>query len=43
MLPDGIVGSGLAIVEGAEHARIWTNPDKIMRMKGSNGRSLNLR
>ena len=30
-LHDGIPGSQLVIIEGADHALIWTHPDELMR------------
>jgi pimeloyl-ACP methyl ester carboxylesterase len=31
MLHDGIPGSQLVIIQGADHALIWTHPDELMR------------
>ena len=31
ILHDGIVGSRLAVIEGADHALIWADPDELMR------------
>jgi pimeloyl-ACP methyl ester carboxylesterase len=32
MLHDGIPGSRLVIVDGADHALIWTHPDEFLRV-----------
>lgn len=32
MLHDGITGSRLVIIDGADHALIWTDPDKLARV-----------
>jgi len=32
MLHDGITGSRLAIVDGADHALIWTHTDAFLRI-----------
>jgi 3-oxoadipate enol-lactonase len=32
MLHDGIPGSQLVIIEGADHALIWTHPDELLRV-----------
>jgi pimeloyl-ACP methyl ester carboxylesterase len=32
MLHDGIPGSQLVIIEGADHALIWTHPDELVRV-----------
>ena len=32
MLHDGITGSRLAIVDGADHALIWTYADELLRI-----------
>lgn len=32
MLHDGIPGSQLVIIEGADHALIWTHPDELIRV-----------
>jgi 3-oxoadipate enol-lactonase len=32
MLHDGITGSGLVIIDGADHALIWTHPGELVRV-----------
>ncbi len=32
MLHDGIPGSQLVIIDGADHTLIWTHPDKLLRV-----------
>jgi pimeloyl-ACP methyl ester carboxylesterase len=32
MLHDGIPGSQLVIIDGADHALIWTHPDELLRV-----------
>jgi pimeloyl-ACP methyl ester carboxylesterase len=32
MLHDGITGSQLVIVDGADHTLIWTHSDKFLRV-----------
>jgi 3-oxoadipate enol-lactonase len=32
MLRDGIPGSELVIIDGADHALIWTHPDELLRV-----------
>jgi 3-oxoadipate enol-lactonase len=32
MLHDGITGSELVLVAGADHALIWTHPDDLVRV-----------
>jgi 3-oxoadipate enol-lactonase len=32
MLHDGIAGSQLSIIDGADHALMWTHPDELMRV-----------
>ena len=32
MLHDGIIGSQLVIIDAADHALIWTHPDKLVRV-----------
>jgi len=32
MLNDGIPGSQLIIIDGADHALIWTHPDELVRV-----------
>jgi pimeloyl-ACP methyl ester carboxylesterase len=32
MLHDGIAGSRLVVVDGADHALIWTRPDELARV-----------
>jgi pimeloyl-ACP methyl ester carboxylesterase len=32
MLHDGIPGSQLVIIDGADHALIWTHPDEFLRV-----------
>jgi pimeloyl-ACP methyl ester carboxylesterase len=32
MLHDGIPGSQLVVIEGADHALVWTHPDELMRV-----------